>query len=263
MASTTATKMSRAARTGASRPRRRPKRARSVHPSLFTPAEQCRRRFLHFFPRGFRDSTYLAWERDYKAEAHLRWDAELSRSQFRALLHTRRFDEIAARAIRIESRTNLLFSFEKMALRDAVRIDGGSRALSKGLYDFLHGRGSIETRFDRWCAIVGSLPRRQTRVLTWPVVTVFGFIAQPDQHIFLKPNVTRVAAAQYGFDFHYRSRPNWDTYSELLELASVVRRDLRDLAPRDMVDIQSFLWVQGSEEYRGRTFRAAQTTRIR
>ena len=28
-----------------------------------------------------------------------------------------------------------------------------------------------------------------------------------------------------------------------------VRRDLRDLRPRDMIDIQSFLWVQGSDEY--------------
>ena len=88
-------------------------------------------------------------------------------------------------------------------------------------------------------------------------------IAQPDQHIFLKPNVTRVAAAQYGYDLHYTSRPNWGTYSELLERAALVRGDLHDLAPRDMVDLQSFLWVQGSEEYRGRTFRAAQTTRIR
>jgi hypothetical protein len=25
--------------------------------------------------------------------------------------------------------------------------------------------------------------------------------------------------------------------------------DLRDLHPRDMIDIQSFLWVQGSDEY--------------
>jgi hypothetical protein len=26
-------------------------------------------------------------------------------------------------------------------------------------------------------------------------------------------------------------------------------KDLRDLQPRDMIDIQSFLWVQGSDEY--------------
>jgi len=28
-----------------------------------------------------------------------------------------------------------------------------------------------------------------------------------------------------------------------------VRRDLRDLKPREMIDMQSFLWVQGSDEY--------------
>jgi hypothetical protein len=33
------------------------------------------------------------------------------------------------------------------------------------------------------------LPRRQSRVLTWPLITVFGFIAEPGTHIFLKPTV--------------------------------------------------------------------------
>jgi hypothetical protein len=218
---------------------------------------------LHFFPEGFRDSTYLAWERDYKEQAHLRWEAELGRRQFHTFLKAGRFDEIARRAIRVESRTNLLFSFEKMALRDAVRTDNGARAFSEGLYNFLYSRTRTETRFNQWCAVVSSLPRRQTRVLTWPVVTVFGFIAQPDEHIFVKPNVTRIAAAQYGFALHYHSRPDWSTYREVLDLAGDVCRDLCDLAPRDMIDIQSFLWVQGSEEYRGRSFRAAQTTRVR
>jgi hypothetical protein len=162
-----------------------------------------------------------------------------------------------------ESRTNLLFSFEKMALRDAVRSLAGAQLFADGLYDFLHGRGSVRDRFDRWCAVVAALPRRQTRVLTWPIVTVFGFIAQPDCHMFLKPNVTRVAAAQYGFDLRYQARPDWNTYSRLLDFAAVVRRDLVDLRPRDMIDVQSFVSVQGSDEYRGRAFRPAQTTRVR
>ena len=54
---------------------------------------------------------------------------------------------------------------------------------------------------------VARLPRRQTRVLTWPVVTVFGFIAQPrDAHL---PEAQRHAHRRraYGFDFRYRSRP--------------------------------------------------------
>ncbi len=44
-------------------------------------------------------------------------------------------------------------------------------------------------------------------------------------------------------------RASWETYASLLEFAAVVRRDLRDLRPRDMIDIQSFIWVQGSDEY--------------
>jgi hypothetical protein len=59
------------------------------------------------------------------------------------------------------------------------------------LYDFLHSEGQPERKFNDWCNAVANLPRRQTRVLTWPLLTVFGFIAQPRRHIFLKPNVTR------------------------------------------------------------------------
>jgi hypothetical protein len=32
-------------------------------------------------------------------------------------------------------------------------------------------------------------------------------------------------------------------------LADRVARDLRDLRPRDGIDVQSFLWVLGSDEY--------------
>jgi hypothetical protein len=67
--------------------------------------------------------------------------------------------------------------------------------------------------------------------------------------MFMKPNTMRAAARQYGFELDYRSRPNRQTYSDLLELARRVRSDQRDLGPRDLIDVQSFLWVQGSAEY--------------
>jgi hypothetical protein len=217
---------------------------------------------LRFFPDGFRDERYLAWERDYKAEAHERWTAALSGKRLVQALAARQYHEIAIEALRIEARTNLLFSFEKMALRDAVRTAPGARRFAEGLHAWLHGRESVESRFGAWCEAIAGLPRRQTRVITWPVVTVFGFLAQPDRHMFLKPNVTRLAAVRYGFDFDYRSRPNWTTYSQLLDLAAMVRFDQRDLGPRDLIDVQSFLWVQGSEEYQGRGFRPLQTTSV-
>ena len=208
-------------------------------------ADRCRRKFLRFFPGGFQDETYIDWERGYKWKAHQQWLKDLPKTEHKKLDP----QEMAARAVRIESRTNLLFSFEKMALRDALRDKKGARAFSSGLYDFLYGGGTDRRRFERWVEVVGELPRKQTRVLTWPLVTVFGFIAQPQRHVFLKPNVTRIAAREYGFDFSYRSRPNWDTYASLLGFAETVRRDTRKLKPRDMIDLQSFIWVQGSDEY--------------
>ena len=214
--------------------------------------QKCRRFFLRFFPRGFKDEIYISWERGYKIGAHDQWHEVLSRNLYRQLLKDQRFTEIARIAIRIESRTNLLFSFEKMAFRDAVREPEGAEMFAVGLYDLLYGRGSDSNKFDKWCEVIGRLPRKQTRVLTHPVATVFPFIAQPDKHIFLKPNVTRYAAEAYGFDFKYNPRPSWEVYSQLLSFAETVKNDLADIDPRDMIDVQSFMWVIGSDEYRSK-----------
>src|SRR3954470_6755545 len=109
----------------------------------------CRRKFLRFFPKGFRDETYLAWERDYKWETHQRWEEALNRDEFRRLLGENEYAEIAARAVRTEqrSRHSMIFSFEKMALRDAVKSAAGAKDFAEGLYDFLYSRGDMGRRF--------------------------------------------------------------------------------------------------------------------
>jgi len=212
---------------------------------------EARRTFLRIFPGGFADERYLAWERDYKLEAHQRWQEEIGgKAALRAALNEGLHREVAAAATRIESGRALLFSFEKMALRDAVvRSDEGAHRFAEGLYDWLHGPGGEAARFERWTAVVRTLPRRQTRVATWPVVTVFGAIARPKVHLFVKPLTIKRAAEAYAFDLAYRSTPGWATYAGVLELARTVRTDLGDLRPRDQIDVQSFLWVLGSDEY--------------
>ena len=228
---------------------RRPAAPNRQKPKLSTNARRCRAKFLEYFPAAFHDADYLASERAYKWDAHRRWEDVLGPDTFRGLLAAERYQEIAAQAVSIEARTNLLFSFEKMALRDAVKSSAGAQTFAQGLYDFLHGDREAETRFNQWRDVVGSLPRRQTRVLTWPVLTVFGFIAQPRVHLYLKPTVTRRAAHEYGYGFQYRSKPSWETYKSLLGFARTIEREMHDLRPRDMMDIQSFIWVQGSDEY--------------
>ncbi len=215
-------------------------------------AARCRRKFELFYPEGFDDETYVVAERAHKERAHLEWQAELGPAALRKLIARGEFRQVADLAVRIESRTNLLFSFEKMALRDAVKTPAGARLFATELYGFLYGPGSPQQRFVDWLQALAELPQPGSRVLTWPVATVFGFIARPDRHLFLKPRATRLAAQAYGYAMPYASTPSWPLYRELLAFAAVIRRDL-DRKPgfkaRDMIDLQSFLWVQGSDEY--------------
>jgi hypothetical protein len=222
---------------------------KTATPGTTLRARKCREKFLEYFPDGFSDETYLDTERGFKWDAHKRWEAQLGRNELASLIRRRAYAEVALRAVRVESRTSLLFSFEKMAVRDAVSDRSGAREFATGLAAWLHGRGSERERFEQWCATLAQLPRRQTRVATWPVATVFGFIARPRVHLMLKPTVAKRAAAAYGFPLRYASQLQWDTYRSLLEFARVVRHDLAPMHPRDMIDIQSFLWVQGSDEY--------------
>jgi hypothetical protein len=210
---------------------------------------RCRKKFLHYFKKGYSDATYIAWERQYKLDAHFQFQQLLNKTEYERQLLARKYADIALTAVRIESKTNLLFSFEKMALRDAVKPTQGAKAFAQGLYEYVYGSKSLEERFHDFSEVVASLPRKQTRVHTWPLQTVFGFLANPQEHIFLKPRVTQVAAEKYSFDFQYRSKPNWNTYKSLLGFAEQVRKDTADLKPQDYIDLQSFIWVMGSDEY--------------
>ena len=217
--------------------------------SLSKEHARCRKKFLYYFPKAFSDKKYIEWERNYKWEAHLAWESLLSKQQYEHLLVSNQYNEIALRAVKLETKTNLLFSFEKMALRDAIKPSAGSKSFALGLFDYVYGTGALQQRFEKFSEVLASLPRRQTRVLTWPLQTVFGFIARPEEHIFIKPRVTQLAAEKYGYEFLYKSRPNWETYKSMFGFAERVRDDVADLKPRDYIDLQSFIWVMGSDEY--------------
>jgi len=123
---------------------------------------QCRKKFLYYFKKGFSDATYKAWERQYKLDAHFQFQQLLNKETYTQLLKQKKYSEIALTAVKIESRTNLLFSFEKMALRDAIKEPKGAKAFAEGLFDYIYGKETIEDRFNQFSEIVSTLPRKQT-----------------------------------------------------------------------------------------------------
>lgn len=105
---------------------------------------KCLKKFLYYFPGGYHGKKYIVWEREYKWNAHLDWQEKLNKQVFKNLLAVGDYAEIAKRAVTLESKTNLLFSFEKMALRDAVKTTGSAKLFAEGVYKFIYGTGPIQ-----------------------------------------------------------------------------------------------------------------------
>ncbi len=237
-----------------SRPKLNTEMARALSqwmPSTAGGVAAARRRFREIFPRGFADPTYLEWERGYKWEAHLAWQSALDRRTWSRLLAAGRHREINGRVARWYARShlNMLALYEWMALREALEDPQGSPLLARGLFQLIHGGGSFGERLERFTDLLDQVPQRQTRLAKWPVVTLFPFIAHPRRHLIVKPNLMKRAATRLGFDLEYQSRPNAGTYAAVMRAVAGLWRELSPWHPRDLIDIQGFVWATCSEEY--------------
>lgn len=212
---------------------------------------EAKRRFREIFPRAFRDETYIAWERDYKQHAHDLWERLLGKPELERLLAARKWTEIGDRAIAVyqQPKLNLLALYEWMALRDALKDEAGAARFAPALHQLIYGKGPFAPRFDHFVDILDGLPQRQTRLAKWPVATLYPFIAQPEQHLLLKPNLVKNAAKKWGFDLGYASRPTAEIYARFMQFVDAVEAEIASWKPRDRIDTQGFIWVTNSEEY--------------
>ena len=155
--------------------------------------------------------------------------------------------------MRVLSRVNNMFhSTELAALRDATvkqKAERPCREFSESLYNLVYGTENAENRFVAFCDMLGDLPRIKGPVVTWPIATAFPYIASPSKYMFVKPSIAKRFAANHGFALDYEPKPNWRTYSRLMEMSKQVSGDLSrsepkdTFQPKDMIDVQSFIWT--------------------
>lgn len=205
--------------------------------------EQAREAFLHWFPRGFSDPDYLEKERDYKWEAHQHFVQQLGRKRAEKLLADGNVDELTRRALFVVHKVNLLSPYESAALNDAMKDPVAARAFFESLLNLLSASTDLAESFRAYAAVVCELPQKKGRVATWPVATILPFLAQPNRHMFLKPEFTQEAAERLGFGLLYDSKPNWTTYDRLLRLGRHYLSLLVESGARDFIDVQSFIWL--------------------
>jgi hypothetical protein len=202
--------------------------------------------FLKHFPLGFEDSKYAEAERDYKLDAHERLTASLNLIEFDGLLSDGQYDEVVARSTRVVGRTNLISPFEQTWLRNGLSTSARKQMYAIRLHDLLYGTDEYAIRFERFAQMLYEI-----EAATWPLATCLPYLVHPDRRIFLKPVVTKNAAAVFGVNIHYESTLNRATLEGVDRLAETIRTQLLGknnsaLRPRDLIDIQSFIWVIGA-----------------
>lgn len=204
----------------------------------FVGYDGARSRFLHYFSQGFEGADYAGHERAYKLKAKAKLDevaplADAATGQG--------FGEAVLSAYRA---TNLLSPFEKTRLQPLLR--------SPEADDFIQAAAAFangDTK--RGLGAMAAVLKRHDNA-KWTVVTYLPFLWNPDEHVFLKPTMITSFAERVGHPFAHTYKPELDlaVYESLLDLARTTKEKIADLRPRDMIDIQSFMWtaVEYTEE---------------
>lgn len=191
--------------------------------------------FEREYPGGFHGEEFAERERDYKMAGHVFAVGLLDQESLRGLLEAGEHAEIGSRARKVIQKLNLPSPYEVMKLR--ATIGTNEVIFAEGFVDFLYGADSFSIRFERFADLLSEKGADK-----WPIVTYYPFILFPAEHMFLKPEVTQAAADACGFELMYRTQVNARTYEKLLDFSHYLFEKLSDLKPRDMIDVQSFIW---------------------
>lgn len=195
--------------------------------------------FLKEFPGGFQGERFDFHERDHKVEIRDTFQELLGRKAFNELLETRDYKEVCARALRLTGvRANaMIFKSEKISLRDGLKEQSAQERFAKSLHAVLHEEDNFDSSFDALADSLNDIGARK-----WTIATYFLFFTHPDRHMFVKPTITQNAAEVCAFDIGYRPEVNARTYRMILAFSRFLSEGIARLGPRDMIDVQSFMW---------------------
>ena len=214
-------------------------------PTVRLPLEQAKRKFLRHFPGGFSDESYLSREREYRLAANRKFRELLDLKEVEKLLSDGHTGLVIGWASSIFSSVGLASAFESAAFHDAMQDEDAAHNFHLAFFRLLEAPEVNREVFEYYIDAVMALPAKRGRVATWPVATLLLYIAQPERFLFLKPEVTKSAAETLGFDLHYASNLNWTTYSALLRMDGLYLDLLRPMGARDLIDVQTFIFVIG------------------
>lgn len=193
--------------------------------------------FLKGFPNGFYGERFTTEERQYKDKAHVLAVELLGKEPFDELLEHADYQEITRRVLKVVSATNLIFPNEKMALKDGLAAKEVQKDFAMALHGLLFSQDPLQARFEAFARVLQNIGAAK-----WTIASYFPFFMYPERFMFVKPTITQHAADLCGFEISYQSELNWLTYKRILDFSNYLLDATAELQPRDMIDIQSFMW---------------------
>ena len=206
---------------------------------------QAKERFLELFPGGFYGPRLVEEERNYKDRLNGLCVSLLGQTELQRLIADGAYGTVVDSAVQFigDGELNLPHHIEKMAFTGGVRkLD--ARTFSESLQHWMHSDEPTASRLAPIARELASIGADK-----WPILTAFTFFSSPERSVYIKPENLKYAAEVCRFEINYRPGLNALTLDSVSGFYRYLEQKLADLKPRDMMDVQSFIWCIDPKNY--------------
>ena len=195
--------------------------------------------FNKTYPNGFYDIKYLELERSNKEKLSNDFKKNFSKENLSKKIKNKDYKDLIETSKKLISATKIIHSIEKTTFRKAISIDKNQELFIKILYMTLYEFETLDEKsFYNYKEFFNEISCNK-----WTLITYFLNMINPKKYAFLKPKMSKKAAEVFGFNLNYNMVPNWETYNSLLLNSNKLMEDLKELKPRDYIDIENFMQI--------------------
>lgn len=206
--------------------------------------------FRDNFPEGFQDEAYVRKVREpaegrkprkrHRQPAIDRAQKELSKHRLDELIETGEYSKVHEAAVNLMKSTSLVTPKARKPLETLP--ESAHEDFAFALRALLHGEGPI---FDRFARFVASLTHENSRPPRWGLCTSILALADPTEHVPVKPSTFRQQALFMAPRLRYEKQPTAGLYERYRKMVLAVKGRLEDegLQPRDLLDVYEFIWI--------------------
>lgn len=192
------------------------------------------------------------FDEGYKVKAVNRGLETLTQEKFHNeyLKTPQKFIEIFGRVISFENNLVLNNRFQAMHWQEDTKTlqedDTLSNKFCNGIYDLLYGKTPEIKRIDGFYQFLKENKDRFGLGL-WNYLTYPLFVRYPEKHYFVQPKAIEAVARYLGYELKVSRNCSTKAYFDVLKFIYTLAINLQDWKPKDMLDMQTFVWLSAQD----------------